>query len=308
MKNIANYLIISILIFSCNSRKENNKIETQPQDLKEIKGNQLVAYSDSIPVYSSPRETSNIIGFLRELEVVPRYDYYVNEYGTYSKFDINAHWLPVKFENDTGWVNRFQNVSFECDIDTFNNIAILNQVNLVEMIGIGYTNSQVRIIKTKKNILNQYLNRNTCYPINDSLYIFSLGSDSVVIYNTKSSSFVYKGIGGANVLCKENNCIYYLRWSKDSVDSYGYHYLTETFCQLLQYNIKTNTDTILFTENDIEQRPYTWDPDYRYLTSIQLKDINNDRYIFFELHKVKPDAVDEGDFITKEIQIKIENQ
>jgi hypothetical protein len=90
------------------------------------------------------------------------------------------------------------------------------------------------------------------------------------------------------------------------MDIYGYHYHKESLCQLIQYDIRLNSNRILYTDNELLYRPYVEWPDVRSLTTININTKNSIRYISFELYKMKPNPIDEGDVFTKKVELKID--
>ena len=195
MRSLINVLVIIFLLASCGLNKSAEDPTTnlfkdtvysssffESEDI-EKKDNILVAYSDSIPVYSFPHDTSGIIGYLDKLKSVERYNVYALYQGKLyiSNSIINAEWFTIHFQNDTGWINKQDDISLKFDIDTFENIQLLHKTSIKEIPGSGYTGTQVRFFNSNVNILEAHLDFDYSFKLNDSLLLFSFVSDSNLI-------------------------------------------------------------------------------------------------------------------------------
>jgi len=123
--------------------------------------------------------------------------------------------------------------------------------------------------------------------------------DVICIYDSQNESFIYEANGGVNTLLNNHNKLYYLRWSKDTVNNYASEVSKAVQCKLIEYNYKTNTDTILYTESDINKRPYHWGPDFRYLTKIEFKNRNDSLFATYLYYQ--PDTTNDYGEYCKEL-------
>jgi len=250
----------------------------------------IVAYENNIPILSSPSENADTNGFLKNLEIVERFTSFYNSKGNLTECNFNnSEYYPIKYQNDTAWVKRKEAVSIKYEIDTVNNLVFRNVYTLGGFFcSVCYQHSIIFNLKTNKLVWTHSLNLENSFSLNDSLFLFNF-SDSITIYNLYNDSYIYKAMGGAIKQVPELNEIYFLSWSKGK-------YNVDSPCKLLKYNYVNNIEKTLFVENEITKRPYWWDPNFRHLTDLQIKDSISNMYLIFTLFQMKEDAEDEGDF------------
>ncbi len=265
-----------------NELEKNTKDSILPQ-------NYLVAYENNIPILDSCSRIADTIGFLKDLQIIERFTAFYYPDGVLAESDNqNTLWYPIKYNNDTGWIDRYENVSLKYDVDTINNLVFRNITGFGEVCGTCYQKSLVYNLKTKNIVLSHSLDLSYSFVLNDSLFLFNF-SDSIKIYNSNKNSFTYNGSGGAICNKPEISVIYFLRWNTGQFKS-------KSPCKLIQYNYLTKKEQVLFIEKDIAKRPFWWGPNYRYLTEIIINDSAVNLFLTFKLFKMKADAQDEGDF------------
>lgn len=298
------YLLIILVFTSCSQKnskvkeKLNENINVQPKsqvkqkpnlkkESKKFK-NYIIAYSDSIPILSSPSSESDTLGYLEDLGKLERYNSFVSMYGKTTNSIYSARWFSVNYHNDTAWVNGLENISLKLDVDTIGILQIRNKTHLGEICGICYQSSQVRNLVTTKQIISERLNLENCEQINDSLYLFD--GNTIKIYNSNRDKIIYNVVGGAVCGNSEQKKIFYLKWK-------------DIPCELIMYNWSTGTEKKLFIETDINKRPLHYGPDYGYLTELDIFDTIDNMFLTFELYKMKPNPKDEGDYNKYKIKV-----
>jgi len=316
MKNTL-YIILALITISCanNQKGKDNfnsttkvietKKEQQPKKKLNIQLPLIAAFGDSIQIYDKPNDSSEVIGLLKRFESLPHFDIYLNK--KHEKLKYNSwftKWIGVKYNEDTCWVKSKDSISFEVDIERFNQLVIQHRFHYVEIEGEGYCGTQV--IDTTRNLklFNSWMYRKYCYPINDSLYLFNVGKGNIIIYNTLQDSITYNEIGMVPVLNKEFNQLFFLKWQEGSIEKYGYDDRNEIPCELIMYNYRTNVDTVIYKTDSIERKPYNWGPDYRYDTELKIKKgVENNIVLEFELYRMKPDPIHEGDYVKSIVKV-----
>lgn len=308
MRNIIIIVLVSISFSFINfdnvvdHERENIQIE---EVHKKTQLPYLAAFGDSIKIYDSPYDSSRIVGILHRFDSIPQCGIYLNKRLENLNEIYGSKWIGVEFCNDSCWVKTSDSISFEVDIEKFNQLIIQHRVHYVEIAGIGYRESQVIDTTNNVRITGSYISRKYSQPINDSLYLFIDGWQ-VKIFNTRQDSFIYNKIGNIPALNREYNQLYYLIWQEDSIGKYGYHYKRDIPCELVMYNYKTNKDTTIYKVESIEEKPYYWGPDYRYDTELKIaKEKEGNMVIEFELYRMNPNPTDYDDFIKSIIKVDI---
>jgi len=252
--------------------------------------NYLVAYANKIPILNSPSLNADTIGFLMDLEVIERYLSYYSTNGVSIEANYqNIDYYPVKYQDDTAWIEIQDDISIKYEIDTNNNLIFRNIYKQGDFwCDVCYQKSIIYNLKTSSNwTISTSLEKS--FELNDSLFLFSF-YDSIKIYNINNNSFLYSVIGGVVIQEPEMNRIYYLSWSTGK-------YNKDSPCKLVRYNYSNDNEKTLFLENDLTKRPYYWGPNFQYFTDLKIKDSISNKYLTFTLFQMREDAEDEGDFV-----------
>lgn len=321
MARIIYLIFLIIVLIGC--KKQNTKIDSQTDydsnvesdftraldsikiDVKkekvvkaqEIKvDGRIYAYEDGIKIFSSPNDSSPVIGTLNYADSLVRFKWYKRHNGKLDTDGAMAKWFAVLYKSDTAWILSKANVSTINSIDTIGNLLIKNHYRYCEYGGYGcYENTIVYNWKKGTIMFNQYFNVVSTFQANDTLMVLSTDG-KLLLYNLKTDSFIYES--KAMITSKSNlaDRIYFVRNNPDSAKHFRF------IVEFIQYLIPEEKEQQLFIEPDDSTFPCIID-DGTVCHPMQIRLTDKNELITVKLFRLSKYGMDEFDANTLTIEL-----
>ncbi len=285
MKYLALILSLSLLASGCISEETKN----QNEENRKIFG-QIVAYTDSIKIYSEPNDSSNIVAFLNFAESIERInfneDYIKKSKGLGDSYF--SEWLGAIHGNDTVWIKKQEEISTKYRIDTINNILILHYYGYCEYEGYGcYSRTKVINIRKNATLYNKYFNVKTTYQLNNSYYLLT-PNGKVIVYDVINDSILYSTPGDLVKNSKNNSKLYFIRGRTT---------------ELVEYDYLNKNESILYKEpTDSTSACISFD-DGELCSEIRVEEKDSLDNIYLTLYKMKENPRAEDDVYIYDIKV-----